>query len=196
MKKLALVIIFTMLAGSAFAQGWNQNNLGIYLDPAGAENCGYGTGQVACYLVGTNLATATVGGFECKITLSGPAFGPLNIAYPTDALNLNNRVDEYSVGYGTPYPTTNGDVVFMTFDLFINDNLSATEMFLSPIYFASIPGTCAYLDGADYNIILPLYNSTGDPFDTTANLPVFTMNGQCVVPTEEASWGDVKSLFR
>ncbi len=196
MKKLALVIIFTMLAGSAFAQNWHQNNLGIYLDEAGTENCGYGTGPTTCYLVGTGLQTQTVGGFECKITMNGPAFGPLNISYPVNALNLNNRQDEYTVGYGEPAPTTNGSVVFMTFELLISDATAPTEMYLSPVYFASIAGTCAYLDGADYNIILPLYNSTGDPLNTSANLPVFTMNGQCAVPTEDTSWGDVKSLFR
>ncbi len=195
MKKLALVIMFSLLATAAFAQGWSANNVGIYLDETATVNCGYGTGMTPCFLVGTGLETASVGGFELKITVEGPAFGPLNPVYPVQATNLASRAGEWIVGYGTPAPTAGNSVVFMTFDLFINDDLTPTEVFIDPVYFASLPGSGAYLDGADYNIILPLFNSTGDPI-TGANVPVLTMNGQCVVPTEDASWGDVKSLFR
>ena len=195
MKKLALVIMFSLLATSAFAQNWGSNNIGVYLDEAGESNCGYGTGQITCYLVGTGLETATVGGFEMKLTVTGPAFGPLTPSYPVDAVNLANRPDEWVVGYGQPAPSPGGSVVFMTFNIFVQDDLSATELFIEPIYFPSIPGSGAYLDGADYNILLPLFNATGDPV-TGANVPVMTVNGQCVVPAEDASWGDVKSLFR
>ncbi|MFO7607582.1 MAG: hypothetical protein R6X35_00105 [Candidatus Krumholzibacteriia bacterium] len=195
MKKLALVIVFSLMAGSAFGQYWSSNNIGVYLDPMGEENCGYGTGLVPMYVVGTGIETATVGGFEMKLEIEGPAWQPLNIAYPVDALNMASRDNEWWVGYGQPAPTTNGTVVFASFDLFVESDLTPIEMFISPIYFASIPGTCAYLDGADYNIILPLYNSTGDPV-TGENVPVLTLNGQCAVPTEDASWGEVKSLFR
>ncbi|MBE0567998.1 MAG: hypothetical protein IH621_18740 [Krumholzibacteria bacterium] len=195
MKKLALVIIFSLMAGSAFGQYWSSNNIGVYLDPAGEENCGYGTGEVACYLVGTGIETPTVGGFELKLEVEGPAFGPLSVAYPVDALNMASRVNEWFVGYGQPAPVSNGTVVFMSFSLFVQDALTPTDLFISPTYFPSIPGSCAYLDGADYNIILPLVNSTGDPV-TGDNVPVFSLNGGCAVPTEDASWGEVKSLFR
>ncbi|MFN2371293.1 MAG: hypothetical protein ABR506_09085 [Candidatus Krumholzibacteriia bacterium] len=195
MKKLALVIVFSLMAGSAFGQYWSSNNVGVYLDPMAEENCGFGTGEIGCYLVGTGLETATVGGFELKLLVEGPAFGPLNAAYPVDGINLASRTDEWIVGYGTPTPTTGGLVVFMTFDLFVQDDLTPTELFIEPVYFASLPGTGAYLDGADLNVILPLYNSTGDPV-TGDKVPVMTLNGQCTVDTEDASWGEVKSLFR
>ena len=199
MKKLALVIIFTMLAGSAFAGSWNQNNLGIYVDANGTDNCTYGTGFVHCYLVGTGLQTATVGGFECKIVPTGPLMSTdlINVAYPADAINLGGyrREFEWVVAYGQVVPVNNGTCMFMEFDLAISDDLTPTEVFLETNYFQSYPGANAYLDGADLNVILPLYNATGDPL-TGADLPVFTVNGQCVVPTENASWSDVKSLFR
>jgi hypothetical protein len=195
MKKLALVIIFSLVAGAAFAQSWGTNNVGVYLDPMGEENCGYGMGLVPCYLVGTGIETGSVGGFELKLSIDGPALGPLNPAFPVNALNMATRPDEWFVGFGEPAPTSNGTVVFMSFDLFVQDDATPTELFIAPIYFASIPGSGAYLDGADYNIILPLYNSTGDPV-TGENVPVMTLNGQCVVDAEDASWGEVKSLFR
>lgn len=195
MKKLALVIIFSLMAGSAFGQYWSSNNVGVYLDPAGEENCGFGLGSVPCYLVGTGIETATVGGFELKLTVAGPAFGPLAPTFSVDALNLATRPNEWIVGFGQPAPVSNGTVVFMGFNLFVQDDLSPTELFISPVYFASIPGSSAYLDGADYDVILPLANSTGDPV-TGDPVPVFTLNGGCAVPTEDASWGEVKSLFR
>ncbi len=195
MKKLALVIMFSLLATSAFAQNWGSNNIGVYLDATAESHCGYGTGQIACYLIGTGLETATVGGFELKLTVTGPAFGPLNQIYPPDAINLANRPSEYVVGFGTPVPAGSGLVTFMTFDLLVTNDLTATELFIEPIYFPSIAGSGAYLDGADYNIILPLFNATGDPL-TGATVPVMTVNGDCVVPAEDASWGGVKSLFR
>lgn len=195
MKKLALVIIFSLVAGGAFAQGWATNNVGVYLDPMGEENCGYGMAVIPCYLVGTGIETATVGGWELKLTIAGPALGPLNPVYPVNALNLASRADEWIVGFGEPAPVNNGTVVFMSFDLFVQDDATPTELFIEPVYFASIAGSGAYLDGADYNIILPLYNSTGDPV-TGANVPVMTLNGQCAVDAEDASWGEVKSLFR
>lgn len=195
MKKLALVIMFSLLATSAFAQNWGSNNIGVYLDAGAESNCGYGVGSIPCYLVGTGLETASVGGFELKLTVSGPAFGPIDPVYPVNAANLATRPNEWFVGFAEPAPTSGGSVVFMSFNLFVTGDLAPTELFIDPIYFASIPGACAYLDGADYNIQLPLFNSTGDPV-SGATLPVMTLNGQCAVPSEDASWGEVKSLFR
>ena len=203
MRRIALVIVLALLAGSASAQTWvpwSQNNIGVYEDPdyPYLSYCAYGTGTVTVHLMGTNLTAASVGGFECKITLDGPAYGPLNITYPTNALNLNNRENEYSVGYGDPVPcNADGNVVFMTFDLFVTDATTPVNVYLSPIYYHSLPQeVCAYLDGSDNDIILPLYNSTGDPRVQGEIFPVFTLNSDCVVPAEQTSWGDVKSLFR
>ena len=195
MKKLALVIMFSLLATSAFAQNWGSNNIGVYLDAAAESNCGYGTGLIPCYLVGTGLETDSVGGFELKLTVAGPGFGPMDATYPVDAANLANRPNEWFVGFGQPAPVSGGSVVFMTFNLLVTNDLAPTELFIEPIYFPSIPGSCVYLDGADYNVQLPLHNSTGDPL-TGDTVPVMTVNGQCAVPSEDASWGEVKSLFR
>ena len=195
MKKLALAIMFTMLAGTAFAQGWAENNVGVYLDPEGTNNCGFGVGSIPMYLVGTGLTAETTGGFEVKLIIEGPAFGPLNPTYPVQASNLASRENEWIVGYGTPAPAPGGVCVFMSFDVFVDNDAMPTEFFIEPVYFASIPGSGAYLDGSDYNIILPLYNATGDPV-TGETVPVCTLNGQCVVDSEDASWGGVKSLYR
>jgi len=198
MKKLALVMVFALIAGSAFAQNWRANNVGVYLDEGAVSNCGFGMGAVDCYLVGTGIETATVGGFEIKLTVVGPAFGPLNPVFPEGGINLATKPGEWIVGFGTPSPVTNGMTTFMAFQLLITDNSTPTEIYGDHIYFPSLPNSGApgaYLDGADYDIILPLYSATGDVVGG-GSVPLFTMNGGCGVDAQDATWGEVKSLFR
>ena len=54
----------------------------------------------------------------------------------------------------------------------------------------SIPGALAITDAGDNFVLSEAYTSSGD----FAN-PVFGLRLP-VVPTEDAAWGDVKSLFR
>ena len=196
MKKLALVIMFSLLATSAFAQNWGSNNIGVYLDAGAESNCGLrrrfhpllpgrhrpGDRQRRRLRTEADGRAARLSARSILCTRSTPP------TWPT-------RPNEWFVGFAEPAPTSDGSVVFMSFNLFVTGDLAPTELFIDPIYFASIPGSCAYLDGADYNIQLPLFNSTGDPV-TGATVPVLTLNGQCAVPSEDASWGEVKSLFR
>jgi hypothetical protein len=201
MKKLALVLMFTLLATTALAQGWSQNNVGVYFDAGATSNYvdGILPGTIVrCYVVGTGLTAAATSGFEFKLTTEGDgSFISTSIAYPTQAANLANRPDEYVVGFAGPVPVVDGQFVFMEYDLLVTGPLLPVCTYLEPIYFASIPGSSAYL-GEEPGILLPLFNSTGDPTNPNGRYAVCSVNGLCegAVPSDDASWGSVKSLYR
>lgn len=199
MKKLALVLVFTLAASTAFA-GWASDNVGIYFDAAATNNCdNAGVGIVHLYAVATGIQTQSIGGFEFKLTANGGLpYEPLNVAIPGDGIDLGNRPNEFIVGYGFPIAVSGGVAVLMEFDMYLTDASVASEIFLSEIYYPSKPNSLscgAYLDGADLEVILNLFPSTGDPIGGSSPA-VCTINGQCVVDGEDASWGEIKSLFR
>jgi hypothetical protein len=199
MKKLALVLMLSLLATTASAQ-WAQNNVGVYFDAGATSNyvAGIAPGTfVRCFVVGTGLTAPAVSGFEFTLLTEGSgAFVATSIQYPTQAANLAGRPDEYVVGFDGPVPVVDGQFVFMEYDVVVV-GLDPVCTYLEPIYFASIPGSAAYL-GEEPGILLPLYNSTGDPTDPTGRYAVSSINGLCegAVPSDEASWGSVKSLYR
>jgi len=201
MKKLALVLVFSLLATTAFAQSWSQNNVGVYFDAGAISN--YVDGilpgtLVHCYVVGTGLTAPAVSGFEFKLTVEGDgALVPTSIVYPTEAANLGNRPDEYVVGFAGPVPVAGGQFTLMEYNVLVTNTVLPVCTYIEPIYFASIPGRTAYL-GETPNDLLPLANSTGDPTDPTGRYAVCSINGLCegAVPNDEATWGSVKSLYR
>jgi len=200
MKTLALVLTFTLLATSAFAQSWAQNNVGVYFDAGATSNYvdGIGTGElVHCYVVGTGLTESAVSGFELKLMTEGPGSRLADtIFYPTQAANLANRADEFFVGFDGPVPTSGEQFVFMEYDVLVTGAGSICT-YIDANYFASIPGTAAYL-GSDPEVLLPLANSTGDPTDPSGRFAVCSINGLCegAVPSQDSSWGSVKGLYR
>ena len=71
MKKMVLVFALAALAlgGSAFAQTPYQNNIGIYFDEAGTNNCAFlPVGSHPAYVVLTKLTAGDVLGWEAKLT--------------------------------------------------------------------------------------------------------------------------------
>jgi len=200
MKKLALVLMFALVATSALAQNWGEDNVGVYFDAAATSI--YVDGIVPgnlqhCYLIGTNLSSPLVSGFELKLSLAGPgAILGTSIAYPTDAANLASRPDEYVVGFAGPVPVVGGDFILMEYDVVVTGAGSVCS-YIDPIYFASIPGEFAYL-GVDPSDLRPMFRSTGNPVNPSESTPVCSINGLCdgAVPTQDAAWGSVKSLYR
>ena len=82
-----------------------------------------------------------------------------------------------------------------TFEVFVMDTAYPVEFYIDGIFMHSLPYRApAYLDGAEwpnYETIKELRQSTGGP-----DFPVATINGECAVSSDEATWGDVKSMFR
>jgi hypothetical protein len=83
-------------------------------------------------------------------------------------------------------------VVVLTLRILVLDTAEPINFYIDALQDHSLPDPVpAYLDGADYNNIIALQQSTGGP-----DFPVATINGDCAVANEEATWSDVKAMFR
>ncbi len=196
MKKLLFAVTLTALlvSVSAFAQMTWQDNIGIYLDEAGANYCqDLAPGFYPAYLVLTGLTSETVGGWEAKITSSGA--GEFTAVNPRGTyIDAGTKTDEYIIGLGIPMPAVGGTCVIadLTFGLSSADPFYG---FVGPIYWDSLEnGLPAYLDGADQSIIKRLVPRIGQVSDAQLLINDPVCGG--VVANEDASFGAVKALFR
>jgi len=194
---LASSLIFVMaIGGMALAQlDPDDDGIGIYFDPCACVNCvPMEPGPQQGYIVITHPTAqrAGVGGWEARIWLTGPAI-VTNTTFQGNSLNFLSP-PEYLVGIQIPLynPFMYPAVVVATFDFQLLDDTEPVNWWIDSIYRHSLPDPVpAYLDGDDYNIIIPLQQPTGGP-----GIPVATINGDCAVPSEAVTWGEVKSLYR
>ncbi len=195
MKKLLFVLTLTALlvSTSAFAQLNWQDNIGIFFDEAATNFCDArpATAIYPAYLVLTNVTSTSVGGWEVKIT--GDGGGAITNVNPRgDSINAANRQYEYIIGLGTPLFPVNGTLVIADIQFVITDDLTPFYAYVGPVYYDTLGNDLpAYLDGADLNIVKRLVPAVGETFN-----PQLTVNGQCEVDNEDASFGAVKALFR
>ena len=201
MKKMFLLAsILTIalgLGGNAFAQlDPDDDGIGVYFDPSAAgSNCVFlAPGSYRCFVVVTHPTAqrAGVGGWEAKIWPEGPAI-VTNTTFEGNSLNFLSP-PEYLVGIQVPLynPYMYPAVVVAYFDYVLLDDAEPVYWYIDAIYRHSLPEPVpAYLDGDDYNIIIPLQQPTGGP-----TIPVASINGECAVPADDVSWGEVKTLFR
>lgn len=192
----AFLLTLILGFGNAVAQlDPDDDGIGVYFDPCACVNCvPMEPGPQQGYVVITHPTAqqAGVGGWEAKIWLEGPGV-ITSTSLQGQAINFFNP-PEYWVGIAVPLynPFMYPAVVVATIDFMLLDDSQPLQWYIDGVYRHSLPERVpAYLDGDDYNIIIPLQQPTGGP-----TIPVATINGECAVPTTEASWGDVKSLFR
>ncbi len=193
---VASLLALLLCCGTALAQlDPDDDGIGIYFDPCACVNCvPMEAGAHIGYVVITHPTAqqAGVGGWEAKIWVEGPAV-ITNMTFQGNAINFTNP-PEYFVGIQVPLynPFMYPAVVVAVVDFLLLDDQVPVDWYIDGIYRHSLPNRQpAYLDGDDYNIIIALQQPTGGP-----TIPVATINGDCAVPTTEASWGDVKSLYR
>ena len=196
MKKFLLgMFMLLALAGNAWAQLDPDNDgIGVYFDPCACNNCiSMPVGAHRAFLVITHpTSPAGVHGWEAKMWAEGPIF-----ITNVDVMGVNINVGtppEYMVGVVDPLinPYTYPAVVVAIIDFYLSDTASPSRFFIDGIRFHSLPEKMpAYLDGSDTNVIKKLQQSTGG-----RTYPVATINGDCAVPAQSESWGDVKALFR
>ncbi|MCP4574332.1 MAG: hypothetical protein GY838_18405 [bacterium] len=200
MKTLITTLIVVALLVPALALGYNENNIGMYITetPSGANadatlnTAAPGTYDV--YLVLTNAYNwaqfspiTTVGGFECSLTL------PENwtfsgVSLPPNVLDLNN--DPAHFYCSGQIPVTGGTATLATITLLTFDPTPGLA-YIAP-YFASpsIPGSMAITDADREFALEAAYPASGDYAE-----PIFGLN-MGVIPDEDVSWGEVKSLYR
>lgn len=193
MKKLVLVIALALVAcgGSVFAQDINQDNIGVYFDADATllrNNDGV-PGLHHVYVVLTNLSHNVIEGFECKITASGGLLVSYDSkTFPVDVIDVGTRYGEIIAGFGQPLPVADGQAVVMELDIIVTDAAIPGLLFLEPVYFASVPGSAAYLSEGE---IVATRNSTAPGF------PVLVTNSEDEpVATQGTSFDNLKSLFR
>ncbi len=199
MKKLVVLLMVSLMATSAFAVvDEDPDMLGVYFD-ANADQNALDIGPSIpffAYVMITNPSAAEVHGLEFGYNLTttapGSLFRLLN-ALPAGSVDLGANTDlmvgDYVVGLASPLPGS-PVVPFVTWQFMLLVP-QTVEIFLgSSVVPAIDDGLPAYEIGGT---ILPLGLSTGDP---AAGIPVATVNGDCPVAIENASFGSVKSLFR
>lgn len=198
MKKLVvLVLAGLMVAGIASAQDDGINSLGVYFD-AGTYNVHQTTATVGGYVpmnvVMKNADFPALMGYEFALSLStAPTMFLGELLQGSGAINVGNDPYEYIVGLDAPLAT--GEATLL-----------ATINIL-----AGFGETIITLKGADPNsilgsngpaLLLPAdliiaggvaagYDETGMPN------PCASINGaEVIVSTDDASWDQVKSLYR
>ncbi len=198
MKRLLLAFAaLTLCAGVAAAQ-IDYNEIGIYTTAdANPDNAVYngapGPGIMAYVVVSNPFNThtggpiGTVGGFEFKIVLPANVF-MLNVTLPANTTNFASS-PEFLCGANVPVNGGRATLLTLTLGEFSG---APSPVYLAPVSNAppSVPGNIAITDYNDDFSISVAYPSSGD-----FALPVFGL-WTSVVPTEDASWGEVKSLFR
>lgn len=197
MKKLVVMMcVVSLAAGAAFAQADpDPDSFGVYFD-MGATLTGSAPGYMGyydAYVMLTNpSAAAGVAGIEFRLTMSngGAAPAAVALAFNGDGLSPLTAPD-YAWGFAAPLPNT--PIVL------IATHAGATfgtvqEFFVGPIESAnpSVAGAMVYVDAADAGHKIVMNPSSGS-FD----LPVAVFNCEdCVTPTSEETWGNVKAMYR
>jgi hypothetical protein len=195
-KLLVLVAAALLISGNSFAQlDPDDNGVGIYFDPCGCclPCVTLPEGEAYAWLVITHpSAPAGIGGWECRIEVEGPAAILSWNFEGQDPINFTQEPN-FLVGLSAPLinPFTFPTVVVMEIHFLVMDVQPPIEFFLEPNWTPSIDGELVYADGANPNELIIMRQSTGGPGE-----PVAVVNGDCPVANEDATWGQVKTLYR
>ena len=195
MKKLLVLVAAAalLISVNSFAQiDPDDDGVGIYFDPCACGNCvTLPEGTHYAWLVITHPTSPDgVHGWECRVETEGPLF-VLDWAVQGLAVNADTP-PSFVVGLAEPmlamwmFPT----VVVMEITFLLTD-VTPAHFYLEPVQFPSIPDELVYVDGGDINNLIIMRQSTGGPGE-----PVATINGDCPVALEDATWGHVKNLYR
>jgi hypothetical protein len=191
MKKLALVLALTLtaFAGSALASEYWSNNVGVYFDEAGTDNCSSLPPFVAtpAYLVFTDVTAATVKTWEIQLAFDNVTL--LSLAPRGQNIVVSPRPGEYMVGLAAAQPVVGGTFVAADLSLLML-NTNAGSITANGVFFHLLDIRVPAFEDGD-GVAYELY-----PISETVS-PVMVINdGNCVVGTETTSFGEVKSLFR
>ena len=192
MKKLALVLALTVtaFAGSALASDWFSDNVCIYTDAEGTNNCATAAPFTAipAYLVLTDLTSSDINAWEMALTFSNVTqlslmprgFGPIDVGI---------LPGEHIVGLAAPLYPVGGTVVIADLTLMVQ-NTDPASISVGGTFFHSLRLKVPAYQGTETEIreLHPI---------SEPGTPVFVINGACgVVGTETSTFGNVKSLFR
>jgi hypothetical protein len=200
MKKLVVLLLVSLMATSAFATiDPDPDMLGVYFDLNADNNCTTAPASLpfSAYVMITNCSADNVFGVEFgyQVVSSVPGtFFRLGEILPAGALNVGNAADpaagDYIVGFSAPIAGGGANVTVVTWSFLLLAPVSL-DMYLGPSNSPSLANGLPAMEVG--GTIVPLGVSTGHP---DLGLPAATVNGDCVVATDDVSFGSVKSLFR
>lgn len=201
MKRLVILLSLALiLATPALAQVADPDNdgIGIYFEPCAMTNCvSRPVGETFAWLVITHPTSPEgVGSWEARITTDGPVL-ITNWTLFGEGIDFNSDPNEFMVGVTAPLVNmyTWPAVVVAEATIYVYDTSGPANFYIDGNFLHSLPERVpAYLDGGEYpnyTTIKRLFQSTG----ADATIPVATINGECVVATDEMSWDSIKSMF-
>ena len=204
MKKLVVLLLASLVATSAFAViDPDDDMMGIYFDVNADNNCLPAQGPSIpffTYIILTNTTAPAINAYELGLNVVPPA-GMETMIFrlaSTIANGVVSGVDvgtndalggDYIVGLAAPLPAQ-AAVVLHSFQYMLLA-VMPVEFYIGASSAPSIPGDYPVVQNAEGSILMQIGQSTGGP-----DVPVATVNGDCVVGVEDASFGSVKSLFR
>lgn len=189
MKKLVAILLASLVASTALAVvDPDPDMMGVYFDTNADNVCVTAAflAHVPAYIIYTNPTEPMVVGFECQITKTA-GNSAITTTFPVPGTNVGTATN-IIVGYGNPIPTAPATVM-ATMDIFFLD-FTPVELFIGP----SVPSS----------------NDMGLPMVMRPDFSLRTVgtsveSGPCaqinapicgVVDTQDASFGEVKALFR
>ncbi len=182
------------------------NSLGVYFDDGVFEQGCTGYTQFDTfnmYFVLANCTQSTVGGFEFNWRFDPDPLGQyvvMTALLPPNALNIGN-LNNFIVGLGTPYPTEEATILVIIQLMLLGPDLEM-DIMAGPATPASIPGWPAFVDGVDFNTLLPMTYSTlwdegGQSLDPeTQMIAIGRIGCPGPVATNNKSFDSLKALYR
>ena len=203
MKKLAILLLASLVATSAFAViDPDPNMMGIYFDLDADVNCITTPANTPffAYLMLTNTTAPAINAYELGLINAVPAgmegmifrlsSNIANLVVTGVDVGVNNALGgDYIVGLSEPLPAQPALILHSWQYMLLS--VIPVEMFIQQSSVPSIPGVYPVVQNAEGSILMQVGQSTGGP-----EFPVAAVNNGCAVAVEEASFGSVKSLFR
>ena len=207
MKKMLLVLSVLVLTASVAWAYPGPNSMGIYADATSvgpAVNCINVPAFVPTniYMCITNPENSPVLAWEARITNNAPA-GALIGNWVMSGLDVDNDPDDFVVGNGAAPldPNAQNVVVLGQMQVIILNTAAVIDFTI-----AHIPGSVSFPGGTPgfvhtLGFNTPCFPATGGtPGTPYVYNPVFRINGpqagQCLVGDEDASWSEIKTLYR
>ena len=196
MKKSLMILMCTMLASGALATvDPDPDMLGVYFDTTANINCTTQAPSVPffAYCIATNITAGEIFGVEFGYEILGGTGSYFRLAeiLPSGSLNVGDSSladsGTYIMGFSSPLPGNGANAIVATWQFLLLAPVSM-EIFIGPSTPQSIPDGLPALEIG--GVIVPIGVSTG------LGNAAATINTECVVSTEEATFGSVKALFR
>jgi hypothetical protein len=203
MKTLLVLVLSCFLASSVFAViDPDPNMLGIYFDVNANENCLFVevNAPFFAYLILTNSTAPAINAYEFGFTncvctgLESQLFMlASNIAHGVVAgVDVGTHTPtggDYIVGLAEALPAT--EAIILHSWQYMLTAILPVQMLIGPSSKPSLPDGLPVVQNAEGSILMSVGTSTGGP-----DIPVATLNTDCVVAIQSASWGNVKALYR